>query len=60
MTRLAGTGQAKENFIVEYICNAVMEHRLAPSTKLNELRLCDTFGVGRMRVKRTLLPLSKQ
>lgn len=49
-----------EEFIVERIFSAVMEHRLAPATKLNEHKLCDTFGVGRMRVRRALLLLSSQ
>ena len=60
MTRPAGPERVDENFIVECIYNAVMEHRLAPSTKLSELKLCDTFGVGRMRVRRALLLLSNQ
>ncbi len=37
-----------------------MEQRLAPKTKLSEARLCETFGVGRMRVRRALLLLSSQ
>ena len=49
-----------ENFIVERIYRAVMEQRLAPNTKLSEARLCETFGVGRMRVRRALLLLSSQ
>ncbi len=49
-----------ENFIVERIFKAVMEQRLAPKTKLSEARLCETFGVGRMRVRRALLLLSSQ
>ncbi|MDE0303902.1 MAG: GntR family transcriptional regulator [Albidovulum sp.] len=49
-----------EKFIVERIYNAVMEHRLAPATKLSEHTLCATFGVGRMRVQRALLLLSDQ
>ncbi len=49
-----------EGFIVERIYNAVMEQRLAPNTKLSEARLCETFGVGRMRVRRALLLLSSQ
>ena len=52
--------QVDENFIVERIYNAVMEHRLAPAAKLSELKLCDMFGVGRMRVRRALLLLSDQ
>ena len=49
-----------ENFIVERIYKAVMEQRLAPNTKLSEARLCEIFGVGRMRVRRALLLLSSQ
>ncbi|WP_108838794.1 GntR family transcriptional regulator [Tateyamaria sp. Alg231-49] len=49
-----------ENTIVERIYKAVMEQRLAPNTKLSEARLCETFGVGRMRVRRALLLLSSQ
>lgn len=49
-----------ESFIVERIYKAVMEQRLAPNTKLSEARLCETFGVGRMRVRRALLLLSSQ
>ncbi len=37
-----------------------MEQRLAPKTKLSEADLCDTFGVGRMKVRRALLLLSSQ
>ncbi len=49
-----------ENLIVERIYKAVMEQRLAPNTKLSEVSLCETFGVGRMRVRRALLLLSSQ
>jgi DNA-binding GntR family transcriptional regulator len=49
-----------ERLIVERIFKAVMEQRLAPNTKLSESRLCETFGVGRMRVRRALLLLSSQ
>jgi DNA-binding GntR family transcriptional regulator len=51
---------SRENFIVERIYRAIMEQRLAPNTKLSEARLCETFGVGRMRVRRALLLLSSQ
>lgn len=37
-----------------------MEQRLAPNTKLSEARLCETFGAGRMHVRRALLLLSSQ
>lgn len=49
-----------EDYIVERIFKAIMEQRLAPKTKLSEARLCETFGVGRMRVRRALLLLSAQ
>ena len=49
-----------ENLIVGRIYKAVMEQRLAPNAKLSEARLCEAFGVGRMRVRRALLLLSSQ
>lgn len=49
-----------ETRIVKSIFNAVMEQRLPPRTKLSEADLCDTFGVGRMRVRRALLLLGSQ
>jgi DNA-binding GntR family transcriptional regulator len=52
--------ESDENLIVERIYKAVMEQRLAPNTKLSEARLCETFGVGRMHVRRALLLLSSQ
>lgn len=52
--------KSDENTIVERIYKAVMEQRLAPNTKLSEARLCETFGVGRMHVRRALLLLSSQ
>ncbi|OJI95247.1 GntR family transcriptional regulator [Planktotalea frisia] len=52
--------ESDENTIVERIYKAVMEQRLAPNTKLSEARLCETFGVGRMHVRRALLLLSSQ
>lgn len=49
-----------EQKIVERIYAAVMEQRLPPSTKLSEATLCESFGVGRMRVRRALLLLASQ
>ncbi len=49
-----------EHLIVNRIYAAVMEQRLAPNTKLSEPKLCETFGVGRMRVRRALLLLASQ
>ncbi|AZV77973.1 GntR family transcriptional regulator [Parasedimentitalea marina] len=54
------SSEPDENLIVERIYKAVMEQQLAPNTKLSEARLCETFGVGRMRVRRALLLLSSQ
>jgi DNA-binding GntR family transcriptional regulator len=49
-----------EHQIVDRITTAVMEQRLPARTKLNEARLCEAFGVGRMRVRRALLLLASQ
>lgn len=49
-----------EQMIVDRIYSAVMEQRLSPKTKLSESVLCESFGVGRMRVRRALLLLSSQ
>ena len=49
-----------EQMIVDRIYSAVMEQRLAPRTKLSEAALCESFGVGRMRVRRSLLLLASQ
>ncbi|MGI9409224.1 MAG: GntR family transcriptional regulator [Hyphomicrobiaceae bacterium] len=52
--------EQEEQEIVEQIHAAVMEQRLPPSTKLSESKLCEAFGVGRMRVRRALLLLASQ
>jgi len=49
-----------EQFIVDSIYEAVIDQRLAPGTKLSEAALCDAFGVGRMRVRRSLLVLASR
>lgn len=49
-----------EKDIVERIFEAVMEQRLPPGTKLSELALCEAFGVGRMRIRRSLLLLASR
>jgi DNA-binding GntR family transcriptional regulator len=49
-----------EEEIVERIFEAVIEQRLPPGTKLSESALCDAFGVGRMRVRRSLLLLASR
>lgn len=49
-----------EEDIVERIFEAVVEQRLPPGTKLSEAALCEAFGVGRMRVRRSLLLLASR
>lgn len=47
-----------EEEIVDRIFEAVVEQRLPAGTKLSESALCEAFGVGRMRVRRSLLLLA--
>ncbi len=49
-----------ESDIVERIFDAVVEQRLPPGTKLSESALCEAFGVGRMRIRRSLLLLASR
>ncbi len=49
-----------EGDIVERIFDAVVEQRLPPGTKLSESALCEAFGVGRMRIRRSLLLLASR
>ena len=49
-----------EEQIVERIFEAIIEQRLKPGTKLSEAALCEAFGVGRMRIRRTLLMLASR
>lgn len=49
-----------ESEIVERIFEAVIEQRLPPGTKLSESSLCEAFGVGRMRIRRSLLLLASR
>ena len=49
-----------EEYIVERIFEAVIEQRLPPGTKLSESALSEAFGVGRMRVRRSLLLLASR
>ena len=56
---LSGDEVAEED-IVERIFEAVVEQRLPPGTKLSESALCEAFGVGRMRIRRSLLLLSSR
>jgi len=50
----------KEQFIVDSIYEAVIDQRLAPGTKLSEADLCESFGVGRMHIRRSLLVLASR
>lgn len=49
-----------EEDIVERIFEAVVEQRLPAGTKLSESALCEAFGVGRMRIRRSLLLLASR
>lgn len=49
-----------EEEIVDRIFEAVIEQRLPPGTKLSESALGDAFGVGRMRIRRSLLLLASR
>ncbi len=51
---------AEEESIVERIYEALVDQRLTPGTKLSEADLCKAFGVGRMRVRRSLLILANR
>lgn len=50
--------RAEEDEIVRRIHGAVIEQRLRPGTKLSEAALCEAFGTGRARVRRSLLVLA--
>jgi DNA-binding GntR family transcriptional regulator len=49
-----------EDDIVERIFEAVIDQRLPPGAKLAESELCKAFGVGRMRVRHSLLLLASR
>ncbi|MGL4559417.1 MAG: GntR family transcriptional regulator, partial [Afipia sp.] len=57
---LTETDEVAEEAIVEHIFEAIIEQRLPPGTKLSESALCEAFGVGRMRVRRSLLLLASR
>lgn len=56
----ADDAEIGEESIVERIFEAVIERRLPPGTKLSESALCEAFGVGRMRIRRSLLLLASR
>lgn len=49
-----------EEEIVERIFEAIIDQRLPPGMKLSEAALCEAFGVGRMRIRQSLLLLSSR
>jgi DNA-binding GntR family transcriptional regulator len=59
-TAVPDSSKMGEHEIVEKIYTAVLEQRLPPNTKLSEAKLCESLGVGRMRIRRSLLLLANQ
>jgi DNA-binding GntR family transcriptional regulator len=57
---LVDADEIDESDIVDRIFEAVIEQRLPPGTKLSESALCEAFGVGRMRIRRSLLLLASR
>ncbi|MFB0915001.1 MAG: GntR family transcriptional regulator, partial [Burkholderiaceae bacterium] len=57
---MAKSDQEEEEIIVERVYAALIDHRLAPGTKLSEAAMCEAFGVGRMRIRRSLLLLANR
>ncbi len=57
---VAEAEEVDESDIVERIFEAVVEQQLPPGTKLSESALCEAFGVGRMRIRRSLLLLASR
>jgi len=45
--------------IAESITNAIMEHRIAPGSKLSESRMATAFNVSRTKINQALLMLSE-
>lgn len=54
---VAPTGASAES-IAERIRTAILEHRLAPGTKLTEVQLCEVFGVKRGAIRQALALLA--
>ena len=52
--------EMSEDEIVGRIFEAIIDQRLAPGTKLSEAALCEAFGVGRMRIRQSLLLLASR
>lgn len=49
-----------EEEIVARIFEAIIDQRLPPGAKLSEAALCEAFGVGRMRIRQSLLLLASR
>ncbi|WP_296444177.1 GntR family transcriptional regulator [Rhodoferax sp. UBA5149] len=47
------------SFIVNALSKAIVEHRLAPGTKLSEQKVADQFGVSRTLVRQALFQLAQ-
>ncbi|MDH5452877.1 MAG: GntR family transcriptional regulator [Paracoccaceae bacterium] len=59
-TDILSAEEIAEEDIVERIFEAVIDQQLPPGTKLSESALCEAFGVGRMRIRRSLLLLASR
>lgn len=59
-TNTNGTGNLKPDAIAAHIRTAILEHRLAPGTKLTEAQLCDIFGVKRGPIRLALAQLASE
>lgn len=59
-TDFLSADEVAEEDIVERIFEAVIDQQLPPGTKLSESALCEAFGVGRMRIRRSLLLLASR
>ena len=46
--------------VYEQIWTAIIDHRLPPGTRLVEERLCETFGLGRTRLRQVLQRLAHE
>ena len=53
------TAGSATSFIVSALTKAIVEHRLAPGTKLSEQKVADQFGVSRTLVRQAMFQLSQ-
>jgi DNA-binding GntR family transcriptional regulator len=44
--------------VYDHICASIVDQRLPPGTKLNELTLCEIFNIGRRQIGQVLIRLS--